>query len=336
MRILAVGTALTNREVLAIMRDELPSLQEQLAEAIRRGADETSDEFSSVDRQLSCAKNVSEYLERCYPSMRLADEAAISAFLSAAAGFPLTEEEVLQIVNLAPTDPVFFHGILHNCDARMTDAQIDRLCALVQHHLLGGDAPPPEPPPTAPDPVPPAPASESHASQPTSSKAPVEEAKVKEPESDAPVAREAPASNPSPEEAPKSSGDEEVGAKSQKRARGNAANIIMEDDFFTSAPKSKPASQPSGPSGGGVTVPAAARPDELKESDKVDTASEVVAPPAKRLRSRANNGAQQQENATPATRKRAAKRVVPGDDNADSGSRKRVAQEANGDSGGVT
>jgi len=66
----------------------------------------------------------------------------VSMFLSHVLDFGLTDAEVLQIVNLAPCDPVFYHGFCRDCDRRFTEEQVDRLCDLVKHYLLGRPAPP--------------------------------------------------------------------------------------------------------------------------------------------------------------------------------------------------
>merc|ERR1712224_936070 len=105
---------------------------------------ELRDDARSLDRQLASAKTVLLYLEEGYPGIRRADEAAVSAFLESIASVRLSEAEVLQILNLMPSDPVIFYKICQDCDERFSEDQVDELCALVVYHLLGG--PPPQGP----------------------------------------------------------------------------------------------------------------------------------------------------------------------------------------------
>mmetsp|Transcript_75110 Transcript_75110/g.199460 ORF Transcript_75110/g.199460 Transcript_75110/m.199460 type:complete len:159 (-) Transcript_75110:246-722(-) len=144
MKILQVGRAsLTNREVFGIVRQELADLEAR-HEAATRAPDQVRGGVRDLLRQLTSARGVAEYLERCYGTAVRADEAALERMLAALAEFPLTEGEVLQILNLAPCDPVFFYGICRDCDRRLTEEQVDRLCDLVRHHLHGGPPPVPE------------------------------------------------------------------------------------------------------------------------------------------------------------------------------------------------
>jgi len=96
---------------------------------------------SAAERQLACFKCVMEYLQRCYPAAIRLDDATIGKFLVSIVDYGLTDAEVLQVLNLAPCDPVFFHGFCSGCDARFSQEQVDQLCDLVKHHLLGGPAP---------------------------------------------------------------------------------------------------------------------------------------------------------------------------------------------------
>mmetsp|Transcript_74623 Transcript_74623/g.205745 ORF Transcript_74623/g.205745 Transcript_74623/m.205745 type:complete len:339 (-) Transcript_74623:58-1074(-) len=147
MKILQVGQySLTNREVCTIVRQELPALEEKYRLA-KDKPEQGRDSVHTIERRLNSARNVTEYLERCYPAVMRADEEGISKFLAKLADIQLADgeglqsSEVLQILNIAPCDPVFLHGICRDCDRRFTDEQVDRICGLVRHHLLGGPPP---------------------------------------------------------------------------------------------------------------------------------------------------------------------------------------------------
>eukprot|EP00445_Apocalathium_hangoei_P005723 CAMPEP_0203843168 /NCGR_PEP_ID=MMETSP0359-20131031/2438_1 /ASSEMBLY_ACC=CAM_ASM_000338 /TAXON_ID=268821 /ORGANISM="Scrippsiella Hangoei, Strain SHTV-5" /LENGTH=341 /DNA_ID=CAMNT_0050757903 /DNA_START=24 /DNA_END=1049 /DNA_ORIENTATION=+ len=131
MKIKTIGPDLSVVEVYAVVKQERKSLEERYA-AHKRDPAKVRDETVSLERCLDNARSVTQYLERCYPVVQRADEDGIREFLAKVADFPLSRAEVLQIIDLTPTDPVFFDGLCQD----LSDEQADQLAALVRQHLL--------------------------------------------------------------------------------------------------------------------------------------------------------------------------------------------------------
>jgi len=136
MRIINTSAVpITNFEVYGVLKEEILDLEAR-AEAFRKDSVGSRDDATAIQRETSSARHTVDYLERCYPLVVRTDQRAVSQLLRELSKFPLTDGEVLQLINLAPSDPVFFHGFCRECEERFTDEQIDRLCDLVTRHLL--------------------------------------------------------------------------------------------------------------------------------------------------------------------------------------------------------
>ncbi|CAJ1338511.1 unnamed protein product, partial [Effrenium voratum] len=77
---------------------------------------------------------VVDYLERCYPGVR-ADAATVERLLAGIADLDLSNDEVLQLINMAPTDMMYLYGLWEDCDQRFSEEQLERVCELVKRHL---------------------------------------------------------------------------------------------------------------------------------------------------------------------------------------------------------
>lgn len=136
MRIInASAGPITNFEVYGVLKAEILDLEAR-AEAFRADSVGSRDDATAIQRETSSARHTVDYLERCYPLVQHVDERAVSQLLRQLSKFPLTDSEALQVINLAPTDPVSFHRFCRDCEERFTDAQIDRVCDLVTRGLL--------------------------------------------------------------------------------------------------------------------------------------------------------------------------------------------------------
>jgi len=136
MRIINTSAVpITNFEVYGVLKEEILDLEAR-AEAFRKDSVGSRDDTTAIQRETNSARHTVDYLERCYPLVVRTDQRAVSQLLRELSKFPLTDGEVLQLINLAPSDPVFFHGFCRECEERFTDEQIDRLCDLVTRHLL--------------------------------------------------------------------------------------------------------------------------------------------------------------------------------------------------------
>lgn len=150
MKVLEMGHCmLSNSEVCAIVKEELLALQPRHDAATKNAAQKPNDQGTSneeqvsLDRQLECGRLTANYLERCYPAVQRADLARSERFLArvATAGFDLTSEQAVQLLNFAPTEPFMFDGLCPN----LSDEHMDELTALVQEHLLPSDSSEPVP-----------------------------------------------------------------------------------------------------------------------------------------------------------------------------------------------
>ncbi|CAK9091045.1 unnamed protein product [Durusdinium trenchii] len=94
MKILQVGPHfLTNQEVYAIIKQELPDLirrRDRLDQHLT-----LRDQREGLQRQLDSDKQLLNYLETCYPGIQ-AKRAAIDEFLAGIADLELSDDEVLQ------------------------------------------------------------------------------------------------------------------------------------------------------------------------------------------------------------------------------------------------
>lgn len=142
MKVLQVGQAmpLTNHEVFSIVKRELAEheARREVLEAKRRATGVTNKKISDVEFQINADSRVAEYLQRCYPVVCRSDGDATRSLLAELAKYPLTEQQVVQILNLAPSDPVIYYGMLKDTVDQLADGEVEYICALVTHHLLGG------------------------------------------------------------------------------------------------------------------------------------------------------------------------------------------------------
>eukprot|EP00930_Biecheleria_cincta_P075297 TRINITY_DN62461_c0_g1_i1.p2 TRINITY_DN62461_c0_g1~~TRINITY_DN62461_c0_g1_i1.p2 ORF type:complete len:227 (-),score=43.68 TRINITY_DN62461_c0_g1_i1:315-995(-) len=136
MKILQVGPSpLTNQEVNSIVQQELLDLQHR-NKLLQENPEGSRDDKEGVRRALDSANQVTQYLQRCCPAVRHTGNDAIGRFLVSVADLPFSDDEMLQIINLAPDDPIFFHGLCRDCEARFTEDDLTRTCDLVKQHLL--------------------------------------------------------------------------------------------------------------------------------------------------------------------------------------------------------
>eukprot|EP00913_Durusdinium_trenchii_P014943 g14017.t1 len=79
------------------------------------------DQREGLQRQLDSDKQLLNYLETCYPGIQ-AKRAAID-----------------EIINLTPTEPLYFYSLCEDCEKRFSEEDVERIGALVKQHLLGLD-----------------------------------------------------------------------------------------------------------------------------------------------------------------------------------------------------
>lgn len=160
MKVLQVGhCTLSNIEVHSLVKQELAALQPRHDKMMADIANVPTKDRVTMDRQLESGRQTVEYLERCYSVISKVDEVKAQRFLDGASDYDLSEDQVVQLLNFAPTDPVFLDAF---CPGLLEEDQ-DRLVALVQEHLLGthsqasgtgaGDVPEPVDSLTLPTPI---------------------------------------------------------------------------------------------------------------------------------------------------------------------------------------
>lgn len=148
MKILQVGGCpLTNQEVHAIVNEELLSLEAR-SKLLMTNAESRESHFN-FERQRTSARNVVDYLKHGNPEFSHLDKGAMNAFLAKIGDMPLTDVEVVQILNLMPSEADILYGICRD-NNRLTEHQMKEICALVNHHFLGGSPPPSAAPLEAP------------------------------------------------------------------------------------------------------------------------------------------------------------------------------------------
>mmetsp|Transcript_15068 Transcript_15068/g.16335 ORF Transcript_15068/g.16335 Transcript_15068/m.16335 type:complete len:112 (+) Transcript_15068:117-452(+) len=100
MKILQVGPSfLSNQEVFSIVKQELPDLHRR-----RQRLDQhltLRDDREGLSRHLDADTKLLKWLENCYPAVT-AKRAAIEEFLAEIADLELADDDVLQLINLAP------------------------------------------------------------------------------------------------------------------------------------------------------------------------------------------------------------------------------------------
>lgn len=134
MKILQVGpTFLSNQEVFAIVKQELPDLHRR-----RQRLDQHlthRDDREGLSRQLDADTKLLKWLENCYPAVT-AKRANIDEFLAEIADLELEDDDVLQLINLAPVEPMYLYSLCEDCETRFSEEDLQRICNLVKKHLL--------------------------------------------------------------------------------------------------------------------------------------------------------------------------------------------------------
>lgn len=135
MKVLQVGAShLTNVEVCELVNQELGQYDAQAGSLSK--SEQVSAKGLTLHRLRTSARNVILYLERCYPAVRRCTESHLQSFLDEMAEFPLTELEVLQLLNHAAVEPVYVYGLVEECNTKFSEEQVGRICDIVQKHLL--------------------------------------------------------------------------------------------------------------------------------------------------------------------------------------------------------
>lgn len=99
----------------------------------------TKEEEAAIDRRTHFTSAMQKYFDRCYPKMKKLKQAALEAFLVNIERYNLEEDEVVQIVNFMPVEPMFIYGIIQDCDNRYTDQQVEKIVTLIKQHLINGE-----------------------------------------------------------------------------------------------------------------------------------------------------------------------------------------------------
>mmetsp|Transcript_76965 Transcript_76965/g.156673 ORF Transcript_76965/g.156673 Transcript_76965/m.156673 type:complete len:169 (+) Transcript_76965:57-563(+) len=134
MKILQVGPHfLTNQEVYAIVKQEIPDLRrrrERLDQLLT-----SRDNREGLARQLEADTKLLTWLENCYPAVGT-KRAAVDEFLAGIADLELADDEVLQLINLAPVETMYLYSLCEDCENRFSEEDLQRICDLVKKHLL--------------------------------------------------------------------------------------------------------------------------------------------------------------------------------------------------------
>eukprot|EP00439_Symbiodinium_sp_Y106_P070583 s689_g12.t1 len=96
------------------------------------------DDREGLRRHLEANERMASYLERCSPLVSKHDNAAVGRFLEGLADLgkkDFTDDEVLQLVNMGPIDPLYIFGICEDSDRRFSDSDLQHICGLAQQHL---------------------------------------------------------------------------------------------------------------------------------------------------------------------------------------------------------
>ncbi|KAJ8603784.1 hypothetical protein CTAYLR_000182 [Chrysophaeum taylorii] len=84
-----------------------------------------------LDKQPAAAQNTEQVAE-CLKFLRGADGAT---------DLKLRPEERIQVINLAPANPVAVHAIIDDCDSRFSDEDIEEILKLSKAHLQRPEVP---------------------------------------------------------------------------------------------------------------------------------------------------------------------------------------------------
>ncbi|CAE7378482.1 recA, partial [Symbiodinium necroappetens] len=138
MKILQVGPQLlTNREVYSIVTEELPHLRDR-TRLLDKEEGKARDDREGLRRHLEANERMASYLERCSPLVTKHDNAAVGRFLDGLAELgkkDFADDEVLQLVNMGPIDPLYIFGICEDSDRRFGENDLQQICGLAQQHL---------------------------------------------------------------------------------------------------------------------------------------------------------------------------------------------------------
>lgn len=135
MKVIQVGETLTNQEVLGLVQEEVAGLKKR-SDIHIRNPDDSLEDTEALDRMLTSATRVTEYLSRCYPAARRAQD-SLTGLMRDIEHLPLTLKEVLQIMNLAPYDAVITRGVCKYSWSRFSETEIENICTAVRRHFYG-------------------------------------------------------------------------------------------------------------------------------------------------------------------------------------------------------
>jgi len=76
----------------------------------------------------------------CYDALRAApagaqDRENVRLFIEHIAAIELTQAEVVQLINLKPTERVTVHAVVEKCERRLTEDEVDDLLHLCEKYL---------------------------------------------------------------------------------------------------------------------------------------------------------------------------------------------------------
>ncbi|CAE7433763.1 recA [Symbiodinium sp. CCMP2456] len=132
--------------VYSIVTEELPHLRDR-TRLLDKEEGKARDDREGLRRHLEANERMASYLERCSPLVTKHDNAAVGRFLEGLAELgkkDFTDDEVLQLVNMGPIDPLYIFGICEDSDRRFGEKDLQHICGLAQQHL-GAESLAPDP-----------------------------------------------------------------------------------------------------------------------------------------------------------------------------------------------